>query len=185
MMDYLTESIFFLLIATDKTKNVNKNSRSPDYSSWMEPIQQQFDLYRSHIDGNNSRSDIWDRNIYGIHHVFYRLEWLLYFCLLSTEKCSILTAVQWFDESFCSTGGIEKQWKQLYDLGKGGQSNAITGLEYHRVPNSKRYFIFVTTSLRLYQFQVRKYYGYVHKWCPILAGSCGGMAKRDKIVQRG
>ena len=147
--------IFFLLIATDKTKNVDENSRSPDYSSWMEPIQQQFDLYRSHIDGNNSRSDIWDRNIYGIHHVFYRfLNWL--FIFLSTEKCSMYI-LQWFDESFCSTGGIEKQWKQLYDLGKGGQSNAITGLEYHRVPNSKRYFIFVTTSLRLYQFQVRKY----------------------------
>ena len=84
------------------------------------------------------------------------INWLLYF--LSTEKCSIPKYVlQWFDESFCSTGGIEKQWKQLYDLGKGGQSNAITGLEYHRVPNSKRYFIFVTTSLRLYQFQVKIY----------------------------
>ena len=40
------------------------------------------------------------------------------------------------------------------DLGKGGQASAITGLEYHRVPNSKRYFIFVTTNARLYQFQV-------------------------------
>ena len=152
--DYWTESLFFLLIATDKTKNVYKNSRSPDYSSWMEPIQQQFDLYRSHIDGNNSWSDIWDRNIYGIHHVFYRfINWLLYFCQLENVVC----IQQWFDEFFYSTGGIEKQWKQLYDLGKGGQSNAITGLEYHRVPNSKRYFIFVTTSLRLYQFQVRIY----------------------------
>ena len=93
MIDYLTESIFFLLIATDKTKNVDKNSRSPDYSSWMEPIQQQFDLYRSHIDGHNSRSDIWDRNIYGIHHVFYRLNWLLYF--LSTEKCILLPKLFW------------------------------------------------------------------------------------------
>ena len=133
--------------------HIYKNSRSPDYSSWMEPIQQQFDLYRSHIDGNNPRSDFWDRNIYGIHHVFYRfINWLLYFCQLENVVC----IQQWFDEFFYSTGGIEKQWKQLYDLGKGGQSNAITGLEYHRVPNSKRYFIFVTTSLRLYQFQVKQ-----------------------------
>ena len=92
--DRLDESnlFIFLLIATDKTKNVDKNSRSPDYSSGMEPIQQQFDLYRSHIDGNNSRSDIWDRNIYWVHHVFNRfVSWLLYF--LSTEKCSPYTAV--------------------------------------------------------------------------------------------
>ena len=61
MMDKMSQTyndFFFLLIATDKTKNVDKNSRSPDYSSWMEPIQQQFDLYRSYIDGNNSRSHI-------------------------------------------------------------------------------------------------------------------------------
>ena len=91
--DRLAESnlFIFLLIATDKTKNVDKNSRSPDYSSWMEPIQQQFDLYRSHIDGNNSRSDIWDRNIYGIHHVFYRLAWLLF----STENGILLPKLFW------------------------------------------------------------------------------------------
>ena len=83
------------------------------------------------------------------------INWLLYF--LSTEKCSTYVYCSDLTIFFCSTGGIEKQWKQLYDLGKGGQSNAITGLEYHRVPNSKRYFIFVTTSLRLYQFQVRIY----------------------------
>ena len=61
------------------------------------------------------------------------------------------------ESTMFSSAGIEKQWKQLYDLGKGGQSSAITGLEYHRVPNSKRFFIFVTTNSRLYQFQVSKY----------------------------
>ena len=94
LIKYVAESFFFLSIATDKTKNVDKNSRSPDYSSWMEPIQQQFDLYRSHIDGNNSWSDIWDRNIYGIHHVFYRfINWLLYFCQL--DNVVMYSAMIW------------------------------------------------------------------------------------------
>jgi len=73
--------------------------------------------------------------------------------LMGTTRGLIFETEISTESTMFSTGGIEKQWKQLYDLGKGGQANAITGLEYHRVPNSKRYFIFVTTSLRLYQFQ--------------------------------
>ena len=54
------------------------------------------------------------------------------------------------------SSGIEKQWKQVYDLGKqGNPSGAITALEYHCVPKSKKYFIIAASAHRIYQFQVR------------------------------
>ena len=75
--------------------------------------------------------------------------------LMGTTRGLIFETEISTESTMFSTTGIEKQWKQLYDLGKGGQASAITGLEYHRVPNSKRFFIFVTTNSRLYQFQVK------------------------------
>ena len=32
----------------------------------------------------------------------------------------------------------------------------ITGLEYHNVPNTTKYYILATTPHRMYQFQVRE-----------------------------
>lgn len=49
-----------------------------------------------------------------------------------------------------SSGAMEKQWRQIYHFNQG---QAITGLEYHRVPKSKKYFALVSTNSRLYQFQ--------------------------------
>jgi hypothetical protein len=39
----------------------------------------------------------------------------------------------------------------VFDIGK-GNSTPITGLEFHRVPSSEKYFVLVTTPNRLYQF---------------------------------
>lgn len=55
------------------------------------------------------------------------------------------------EERFLSTP-LEAYTKMIFDLGQ-GQYTPITGLEYHRVPNTLRYFILVTTPNRLYQFQ--------------------------------
>ena len=40
---------------------------------------------------------------------------------------------------------------QVFDIGK-GNNTPITGLEFHRVPGSEKYFVLVTTPNRLYQF---------------------------------
>jgi hypothetical protein len=39
----------------------------------------------------------------------------------------------------------------VFDIGK-GNNTPITGLEFHRVPGSEKYFVLVTTPNRLYQF---------------------------------
>jgi hypothetical protein len=40
---------------------------------------------------------------------------------------------------------------QVFDIGK-GNNTPITGLEFHRVLDSEKYFVLVTTPNRLYQF---------------------------------
>ncbi|KAG6452127.1 hypothetical protein O3G_MSEX007477 [Manduca sexta] len=45
----------------------------------------------------------------------------------------------------------EQYWKQIFDIGK-GQDTPITGIQFHRVGSTSKYFIFVTTPTRLYQF---------------------------------
>lgn len=40
---------------------------------------------------------------------------------------------------------------QIFDIGK-GKDTPITGIEFHRVNSTSKYFIFVTTPKRLYQF---------------------------------
>jgi hypothetical protein len=40
---------------------------------------------------------------------------------------------------------------QVFDIGK-GNNTPITGLQFHRVPGSEKYFVLVTTPNRLYQF---------------------------------
>ncbi|XP_063229884.1 vacuolar protein sorting-associated protein 18 homolog isoform X2 [Bacillus rossius redtenbacheri] len=47
--------------------------------------------------------------------------------------------------------GLEQYLKQVFDIGKGSVTQ-ITGLEFHRVPGSDKYFVLVTTPSRLYQF---------------------------------
>ena len=68
---------------------------------------------------------------------------------MGTDKGDIFEA-----EISCETGilssGFEKQWRHAHSLTNGGR---VTGIEVHRVPKSKRFFIFVTQKSRLYQFQ--------------------------------
>ncbi|KAH9632081.1 hypothetical protein HF086_015285 [Spodoptera exigua] len=42
-------------------------------------------------------------------------------------------------------------WREIFDIGK-GTDMPITGIQFHRVNNTSRYFIFITTPTRLYQF---------------------------------
>jgi hypothetical protein len=54
------------------------------------------------------------------------------------------------DDRMFSTS-LEQYWKQIFDLGR-GQHVPITGLEYHQIARSKKYFVLATTPTRLYQF---------------------------------
>ncbi|CAG4937283.1 unnamed protein product [Parnassius apollo] len=47
--------------------------------------------------------------------------------------------------------GSQQYWRQIFDIGKGADT-PITGIQFHRVNNTTKYFIFVTTPTRLYQF---------------------------------
>ncbi|GBP56180.1 Vacuolar protein sorting-associated protein 18 homolog [Eumeta japonica] len=45
----------------------------------------------------------------------------------------------------------QQYWRQVFDIGK-GVDTPITGIQFHRVKNTSKFFIFVTTPNRLYQF---------------------------------
>ncbi len=72
--------------------------------------------------------------------------------LLGTTRGLIFESEISTESTVFSSGNIEKQFKQVYDIGR-GQAVPITGLEYHNVPKSKKFFILATTPTRLYQFQ--------------------------------
>ncbi|XP_071444491.1 vacuolar protein sorting-associated protein 18 homolog [Hetaerina americana] len=57
------------------------------------------------------------------------------------------------DRIFGTSSGqyFEQYWKQVFDIGKGSDT-PITGIEFHHVPRTDRYFIIVTTLTQLYQF---------------------------------
>ncbi|CAH0397716.1 unnamed protein product [Chilo suppressalis] len=42
-------------------------------------------------------------------------------------------------------------WRQIFDIGR-GTDMPITGIQFHRVGTSNKFFIFITTPTRLYQF---------------------------------
>ncbi|CAH0579479.1 unnamed protein product [Chrysodeixis includens] len=42
-------------------------------------------------------------------------------------------------------------WREIFHIGK-GTDMPITGIQFHRVNNTNKYFIFITTPTRLYQF---------------------------------
>ncbi|XP_041978717.1 vacuolar protein sorting-associated protein 18 homolog isoform X2 [Aricia agestis] len=47
----------------------------------------------------------------------------------------------------------QQYWRQIFDIGQGKEKDSpITGIQFHRVSNTSKYFIFVTTPTRLYQF---------------------------------
>ncbi|XP_046660133.1 vacuolar protein sorting-associated protein 18 homolog isoform X2 [Homalodisca vitripennis] len=70
--------------------------------------------------------------------------------LLGTSKGLILETELSNDSERIFQSSLEQYWKQVFDIGKG--NSAITGLEFHKVPNLERYFIIATTPNRIYQF---------------------------------
>ncbi|XP_043479320.1 vacuolar protein sorting-associated protein 18 homolog isoform X2 [Leptopilina heterotoma] len=46
---------------------------------------------------------------------------------------------------------LEQYWRQIFDIGKDSKP-PITGLEFHKIPNTDKYFIIVTTLIRIYQY---------------------------------
>ncbi|KDR19383.1 Vacuolar protein sorting-associated protein 18-like protein, partial [Zootermopsis nevadensis] len=93
--------------------------------------------------------------------------------LLGTSKGLIFETQIAQDGDGIFQSSLEQYWRQLpsylplygardvdglvFDIGK-GNSTSITGLQFHRVPGSEKYFVLVTTPNRLYQF-----IGYVTK----------------------
>ncbi|XP_013172488.1 PREDICTED: vacuolar protein sorting-associated protein 18 homolog [Papilio xuthus] len=47
--------------------------------------------------------------------------------------------------------GSQQYWRQVFDIGK-GTDTPITGIQFHRINFTTKYFIFLTTPTRLYQF---------------------------------
>jgi hypothetical protein len=71
--------------------------------------------------------------------------------LLGTSKGLIFETEIVLDGDRIFQSSLEQYWRQVFDIGK-GNSTPITGLEFHRVPGSEKYFVLVTTPNRLYQF---------------------------------
>ncbi|PSN40464.1 Vacuolar protein sorting-associated protein 18 [Blattella germanica] len=71
--------------------------------------------------------------------------------LLGTSKGLIFETEITLDGDRIFQSSLEQYWRQVFDIGK-GNSMPITGLEFHRVPGSEKYFVLVTTPSRLYQF---------------------------------
>lgn len=76
--------------------------------------------------------------------------------LMGTSRGLIVETELIAGEERLFSNNLESYWKPVFDIGK-GQHVPITGLEFHQVPNSKRFFILATTASRLYQFQVTEY----------------------------
>jgi len=72
--------------------------------------------------------------------------------LAGTTLGLIIEAELTSDERFFSMGGVEEHFRQVFDIGK-GQHTPVTGLQYHSVPSTGKYFVLATTPTRLYQFQ--------------------------------
>ncbi|XP_048483000.1 vacuolar protein sorting-associated protein 18 homolog isoform X2 [Plutella xylostella] len=70
--------------------------------------------------------------------------------LLGTAQ-GLLLEMELEAESDRMFSGSQQSWRQIFDIGK-GTDTPITGIQFHRVNNTSKYFIFVTTPRRLYQF---------------------------------
>ncbi|XP_038211746.1 vacuolar protein sorting-associated protein 18 homolog isoform X2 [Zerene cesonia] len=70
--------------------------------------------------------------------------------LLGTSQGHILE-MELEAESDKMFAASQQYWRQIFDIGKGADT-PITGIQFHRVNNTSKYFIFVTTPTRLYQF---------------------------------
>nr|QHN70697.1 deep orange [Limenitis arthemis astyanax] len=70
--------------------------------------------------------------------------------LLGTSQGHILETELEADSDKMFTAS-QQYWRQIFDIGKGNDT-PITGIQFHRINKTSKYFIFVTTPKRLYQF---------------------------------
>ncbi|KAL4709069.1 hypothetical protein ACJJTC_013482 [Scirpophaga incertulas] len=70
--------------------------------------------------------------------------------LLGTSQGHILETELEADSDKMFTAN-QHYWRQIFDLGR-GTDMPITGIQFHRIGKSNKFFIFITTSTRLYQF---------------------------------
>lgn len=71
--------------------------------------------------------------------------------LLGTSKGLIFETEISLDGDKIFNTSLEQYWRQVFDLGKNSKP-PITGLEFHKIPNSDKYMIIVTTLMRIYQY---------------------------------
>ncbi|XP_076620663.1 vacuolar protein sorting-associated protein 18 dor [Colletes latitarsis] len=71
--------------------------------------------------------------------------------LLGTSKGLIFETEIGLDGDKIFNTCLEQYWRQVFDIGENSKP-PITGLEFHRVPNTDKYIIIVTTLIRIYQY---------------------------------
>ncbi|XP_053975095.1 vacuolar protein sorting-associated protein 18 homolog isoform X2 [Hylaeus anthracinus] len=71
--------------------------------------------------------------------------------LLGTSKGLIFETEIGLDGDKIFNTSLEQYWRQVFDIGK-NSNPPITGLEFHKIPNTDTYIIIVTTLIRIYQY---------------------------------
>ncbi|XP_014476276.1 PREDICTED: vacuolar protein sorting-associated protein 18 homolog isoform X2 [Dinoponera quadriceps] len=73
------------------------------------------------------------------------------FILLGTSKGLIFETEIGLETDKIFNTSLEQYWRQVFDIGKNSKP-PITGIEFHKLPNSDKYMIIVTTLMRIYQY---------------------------------
>lgn len=71
--------------------------------------------------------------------------------LLGTSRGLIFETEIGVDSDKIFNTSLEQYWRQVFDIGKDSKP-PITGLEFHKIPNTEKYVIIVTTLVRIYQY---------------------------------
>ncbi|KAL6254778.1 hypothetical protein P5V15_014108 [Pogonomyrmex californicus] len=71
--------------------------------------------------------------------------------LLGTSKGLIFETEIGLETDKIFNMNLEQYWRQVFDIGKNSKP-PITGIEFHKIPNSDKYMIIVTTLMRIYQY---------------------------------
>ncbi|XP_011144081.1 vacuolar protein sorting-associated protein 18 homolog isoform X2 [Harpegnathos saltator] len=71
--------------------------------------------------------------------------------LLGTSKGLIFETEIGLETDKIFNTSLEQYWRQVFDVGKNSKP-PITGIEFHKLPNSDKYMIIVTTLMRIYQY---------------------------------
>ncbi|XP_076234523.1 vacuolar protein sorting-associated protein 18 dor isoform X2 [Calliopsis andreniformis] len=71
--------------------------------------------------------------------------------LLGTSKGLIFETEIGLDGDKIFNTSLEQYLRQVFDIGKNSKP-PITGLEFHKIPNTDKYMIIVTTLMRIYQY---------------------------------